>query len=432
MSAHQEQQQQQQQQQGSPAVVSAVKSQTQQSQQQQEEGGSLPTTPVVVLQTPQQQHEVSVTTSIVVSQTQPQIQQQRPTAVPPVEPQPQQQQQQQGGAAILSEEQHNKVVSLLDLGEVEVVDPAIYGMIAMWPCPKGYQYLDIYQGVHPRQRATTQPHKFYPLCKVYESHSVSQQAKVIWQIDSCHIYQELMSLQYLQSLTEMVPKQMWLQNTYLPPQPVAEAFISPDTGIFQYSSGAGEGGSGGTGGSSSSAVEEHCPSSVIDLCQSDDHESGKVIPLPCTTDSAGGKGNLVNGNNPDDAVINKPPNVKPPPHKIDSSAGGIDNIDDGLEDSSGDGGAIVLPVRRKEYEKAMYDTLKILYTEAFKLPYMEVQVGGRVVQLDCFHYVDSSNTCQPEYNNKRAKKFELIARGEQVFIYRWEIKACLLATLRMV
>ena len=314
------------------------------------------------------------------------------------------------------------------------MDPAIYGMIAMWPCPKGYQYLDIYQGVHPRQRATTQPHKFYPLCKVYESHSVSQQAKVIWQIDSCHIYQELMSLQYLQSLTEMVPKQMWLQNTYLPPQPVAEAFISPDTGIFQYSSGAGEGGSGGTGGSSSSAVEEHCPSSVIDLCQSDDHgNSGwsitgtvvpEAIPPPCDTDIAGGKAELVvNGDD------NKPPDDKQPPIKIDSSAG---VMDDGLEDSSGDGGAIVLPVRRKEYEKAMYDTLKILYTEAFKLPYMEVQVGGRVVQLDCFHYVDSSNTCQPEYNNKRAKKFELIARGEQVFICRWEIKACLLATLRMV
>lgn len=353
-----------------------------------------------------------------------------------MEPQsPPPQQQQQGGAAISSEEQHNKVVPLLDLGEVEVVDPAIYGLIAMWPCPKGYQYLDIYQGVHPRQRRVTQPHKFYPLCKVYESHSVSQLAKVIWQIDSCHIYQELMSLQYLQSLTEMVPKQMWLQNTYLPPQPVAEAFISPDTGIFQHSNGA-----GGTGGSSST-VEEHRPSSVIDLCQSDDHESGwsrtstavvpKVIPPPCTTFSAGG-----NGNDPDDAVVinNKPPNDKSPPHKIDSSAGGMDNIDDGLEDSSssGDGGAIVLPVRRKEYEKTMYDTLKILYTEAFKLPYMEVKVGGRVVQLDCFHYVDSSNACQPEYNNKRAKKFELIARGEQVFIYRWEIKACLLATLRMV
>ena len=231
---------------------------------------------------------------------------------------------------------------------------------------------------------------------------------------------------------------MWLQNTYLPPQPVSQAFISPDTtGIFQHSNGAGVG--SGAGGSSS-VGEEHPPLSVIDLCQSDDHDSGrrrattvvpKVIPLPCTTDSAEGKGNLVNGDLDDD-VNNKPLNDKPTPHENDSSAGGMDNIDDGLEDTSGDGGAIVLPVRRKEYEKAMYDTLKILYTEAFKLPYMEVQVGGRVVQLDCFHYVDVSNACQPEYNNKRAKKFEFVARGEQVFIYRWEIKACLLANIRMV
>ena len=321
---------------------------------------------------------------------------------------------------------------LSDLGDVEVVDPTIYGMISMWPCPKGYQYLDIYQGVHPRQRRTTQPHTFYPLCKVYESHSVGQLAKVIWQIDSCHIYQELMSLQYLQSLTETVPKLMWLENTYLPPQPVAQAFISPNTGIFKDSIGAG-GGSGRIEGSSS-AVEEHCPSSVIDLCQSDDHgNSGwsitgtvvpEAIPPPCDTDSAGGKAELVvNGDD------NKPPNDNQPPIKIDSRAG---VMDDGLEDSSGDGVAIVLPVKRKEYEKTMYDMLKVLYTEAFKLPYMEVQVGGRAVQLDCFHYVDSSNACQPEYNNKRAKKFELIARGEQVFIYRWEIKACLLATLRTV
>lgn len=83
-------------------------------------------------------------------------------------------------------------------------------------------------------------------------------------------------------------------------------------------------------------------------------------------------------------------------------------------------------------KRAKYDSLKVLYTEAFKFPYLEVKVGGRVVQLDCFHYVDSSNSGQPEYNNKRAKKFELIARGEQVFIYRWEIKACLLAYLRTV
>ena len=139
---------------------------------------------------------------------------------------------------------------------------------------------------------------------------------------------------------------------------------------------------------------------------------------------------------------------KPPPCTTDSSSSGgtiVNLVNDSEEECSADGavvlpteeecsadGAVVLPTFRKDYEKRMYDTLKVLYTEAFKLPYKEVQVGGRLVQLDSFHYVDSSNACQPEYNNKRAKKFELIARGEQVFIYRWEIKACLLAYLRMV
>ena len=216
---------------------------------------------------------------------------------------------------------------------------------------------------------------------------------------------------------------MWLQGTYDPPKPVAEAFQSPNSRMFSslppFVA---------TKPPETSCVENHHTADIIDLSTGDDGQDtngNDVNNIGGDLDCSGANIDLnlpeTNNNNGDDS-------------KNESSGGSMDisNKDREEDDSGSVEGAALLPSFRKEYEKSTYDSLKVLYTEAFKFPYKEVTVGGRVVQLDSFHYVDSSNACQPEYNNKRAKKFELIARGEQVFIYRWEIKACLLVCLRKV
>ena len=98
--------------------------------------------------------------------------------------------------------------------------------------------------------------------------------------------------------------------------------------------------------------------------------------------------------------------------------------DDHTEDS-------IIPPFRREYEKAMHQNLKVLYTEPFKFAYREVTVGGKAYQLDCFHYVDSTNSSQPEFNNKAKKKFEFVNRqGENATVYRWEIKMAIITQLR--
>jgi hypothetical protein len=111
-----------------------------------------------------------------------------------------------------------------------------------------------------------------------------------------------------------------------------------------------------------------------------------------------------------------------------------EDISESVEDVGGNvnvGWADGFPSFRKQYEKNLYDSLKTLYTEPFKFKWKEITVGGRSRRLDSFHYVDTQNECKLEYNNKRIRKFEFIDKNEIVtFIYRWEIKACLITALK--
>ena len=207
-------------------------------QTQPQSQGEIATAAVVQQHTqPQQQDEEAATAPVlVVQQTQPQQQGDAPTTVVIQQTQQQQEEGVVATAPVIFETQQNQQHHYNDDGHVLSVDQAIYGDMKKWPCPKGYTPLDIYQGVHPKQRRVPQPHTFYPLCKVYESTNVFELAKVIWQIDSCHIYEELMSLDYIQSLTQKVPKLMWLRDTGdddIPPLPVAQAFLSPKS-IFIF------------------------------------------------------------------------------------------------------------------------------------------------------------------------------------------------------
>ena len=400
------------QQQGGTATAAVVQ-QTQPPPQPKPYHGTVPvaTVPPVVSQNPsslQQGSPAAATPSVEISQqAPPPLPQPQPqhgtvlvaTVPPPVVSQipPSLQQGSQAAAtpAVVSQSsvspqnlQHLQEYDLSE-GVTKTVDPSIYGNIANWPCPNGYTPWDVYQGVHPRQRRVPQPHTYYPLCKVYEHITTPDLVKLVWQIDSGSTYEESMSATYLQSLTELNPKLIWILDCHDVPKPVAEAFKSPNNSMF---------------------LSPSFPSSTTPLDTSSVNHDAVLIDLstsdgPDTTSTV-----MVEGNSADSA--NKDPE---------------EDVGSAEEEA-----AAVLPSSRREYEKSTYDSLKVLYTEAFKFPYREVSVGGRVVQLDCFHYVDSTNACQPEYNNKRAGKFELIAKGEQVFIYRWEIKACILTRLRMV
>ena len=96
------------------------------------------------------------------------------------------------------------------------------------------------------------------------------------------------------------------------------------------------------------------------------------------------------------------------------------NVKDHTEESN-------IPPFRREYEKAMQQKFKVLYMEPFKFPYRKVTVGGKAYQLVCFHYVDSTNSSQPESNNKAKNNFEFVNRqGENATVCRWEIKMAII------
>ena len=210
-----------------------------------------------------------------------------------------------------------------------------------------------------------------------------------------------MSLQYLQSLTEMEPKLMWLRDTYSPPLPVAKAFMSPKCSVFANSASSSVRTTHNSVVNDSSPLVDEQYQQLIDLSKCDDRDNSEG----CSTTSS----NLVvkasndpplctHDSNPvqtDTASLrNKSPTMDIPASSCTTLSAG-DNLITGIDEVSADGAAVI-PASRREYEKSMYDTLKVLYTEAFKLPFKEVEVGGRVVQLDSFHYIDSSNSCQPE------------------------------------
>ena len=292
-------------------------------------------------------------------------------------------------SAYSPQQQLGQEVDDTTVGTIRKVDPLIYRSISNWPCPSSYTYLDTYQGVHPWKREHRQPHKYYPLCRIYEHLTNIGVAIIMWQIDSSTILEELTTTNAFQRLLiEASPSLLWYRNAERPSeQIIANAFLSPSNSIHS---------------SNLATVVATTTTTSINLVP---ESSNTILALASPTTPATGTVN----NTVTDTVIDL-----------------VDNVD---QDDEKD---ISFPLSRREYEKGMHQLLKVLYTEPFKIPYREVNIGGRTYQLDCFHYVDSTNSSQPEFNNKRGKKYEFVNRlGENATVYRWEIKMAIITSLRM-
>jgi hypothetical protein len=294
-------------------------------------------------------------------------------------------------SAYSPQQQLGQEVDDTTVGTIRKVDPLIYRSISNWPCPSSYTYLDTYQGVHPWKRKHSQPHKYYPLCRIYEHLTNIGVAIIMWQIDSSTILEELTTTNAFQRLLiEASPSLMWYRNAERPSEEIiANAFLSPSNSIHSNNNLA--------------TVVATTTTTTINLVP---ESSNTIIDLasPTITPATGTVNNTVT-----DSVVDL-----------------VDNVD---QDDEKD---ISFPLSRREYEKGMHQLLKVLYTEPFKIPYREVNIGGKTYQLDCFHYVDSTNSSQPEFNNKRLKKYEFVNRlGENATVYRWEIKMAIITSLRM-
>lgn len=197
-------------------------------------------------------------------------------------------------------------------------------------------------------------------------------------------------MQFFQSLTQEIPKLMWLRNNHKASKPTSSAFESADI-IFSSSE------------SSSAPVLTATSDAVVALSNSSETQNGEDL---------GEQSNRVANSSED--VINL-------------------TFDDANVLYDGDLVGGNLPASRRDYEKQIHQYLQPLYTQSFKFPYREVTVGGRTVKLNCFHYSDASNTCQPrEHNNNRSKKFEFVDMDDTIELYRWELKGCLATYLQQV
>ena len=271
-----------------------------------------------------------------------------------------------------------------------MVDPLIYGDIEKWPIPSEYQLLDTYQGVHPRKRRQGVPQAFYPLCKIFEHNEFTGLAKILWQIDGSTIIEETTTTNDFQRLLESDPKLLWWRNEHSPPMPVADALRSA---------------------ASVSALVITASTGVSVLTTNNQQV---VAPFAAVNNAS------------ISASISSTADLPTQPTSTTNAAEDPVDLTDDLSDKSA-----ALPSKRKEYEKMMHEYLRVLYTEPFKYPYREVTVGGRKYQLDCFHYADSANSSQPEFKNKRGKKYEFVNKqGENIVIYRWEIKMALVTALQ--
>ena len=322
-----------------------------------------------------------------------------------------QQQREQDEAAAVAEQQHiaREEVDDTTVGIIRRVDPLTHSNIYNWPCPPSFQYMDTYQGVHPWKRNHAQPHQYYPLCRIYEHNTDIGVAMMLWQVNSSTILEELTTVNVFQTqLMEASPSLLWLRNNQEDRLTVATAFLSPMNSIHR--------GSLVTAAIPTTAypaaLVSSTTTSLIDLSVGDTLAATSIIS---SVDAASNANAMVVDLSVEETQLRS---------SIREENSKEDEI---LDDKNSN-----FPTSRKEYEKTMHQHLRVLYTEPFKFSHREVSIGGRMYDLDCFHYVDSTNSSQPEFNNKRGKKFEFVNRkGENATVYRWELKMAVITSLLM-
>ena len=313
------------------------------------------------------------------------------------------------------------------VGILRRVDPVTHANIYNWPCPPGFQYMDTYEGVHPWKRKHVQPHQYYPLCRIYEHNRDIGVAMILWQINSSTILEEFTTVNVFQTqLMEASPRLLWLRNNAIAPTSIATAFQSPMTSMHNTST--------VTPAITTTTIDSRsnvATAAVLDNTSTEivQYESGYVSAAGNSLSNVSVTRDVPTTSSMSSSVVANTNDV------IDLSIEGTETTITSVTDDVKDHGITdemhsVLPKSRKEYEKLMYQKLKVLYTEPFKFPHIDVSIGGRMYELDCFHYVDPLNSSQPEFNNKRIKKYEFVnSKGENTTVYRWEIKMAVITSL---
>jgi hypothetical protein len=245
-----------------------------------------------------------------------------------------------------------------------------------------YEYIELFQGCHPFSRNEPQPHSIYPIAKVYENLSNDSPHTVfrlLWDISLHERLVEDMPQSVFQSIRHANPKLLWMKD--------GNVALGANKSLFPS-----------VFGSTSSTMLG--PSSSVNCSSSSNGVNQSSNSVSSVIDLSGG---------------------------ADNDAGG--DHDDGHSGVDGEDVVVITdvlpPTDRVKIEKDWYNDLKSLYADPFKKPYVKIDIGGRGVMLNSFHYEEPENDFTV---GKRNKKFEYIDIVDNVLLYRWEIKGCITNT----
>ena len=240
-----------------------------------------------------------------------------------------------------------------------------------------YEYIEVYQGVHPGQRGEAFPHEFYPFAKGYRKHdndTSDNWFRLIWKISSDRRIVEDIRTSQMHKLEQASPPLLWVEGSR------------------------GEGDIPGSMHSLFPAVL-----SKDGNFTTTDHHTKDLSNTKQYTD-VGKEGNSVHVGGGQHEIV------------MDLTADGAIDEEVIILDASSP------PKLRVQFEKTWFDQLKDLYSPNSNKLSVKIDIGGRGVILQSFHYIDCTNTSVQV--NKKSRKFEYIDAIDDVLLYRWEVKGC--------
>ena len=240
-----------------------------------------------------------------------------------------------------------------------------------------YEYIEVYQGVHPGQRGEAFPHEFYPFAKGYRKHdndTSDNWFRLIWKISSDRRVVEDIRTSQMHKLEQASPPLLWVEGSR------------------------GEGDIPGSMHSLFPAVL-----SKDGNFTTTDHHTKDLSNTKQYTD-VGKEGNSVHVGGGQHEIV------------MDLTADGAIDEEVIILDASSP------PKLRVQFEKTWFDQLKDLYSPNSNKLSVKIDIGGRGVILQSFHYIDCTNTSVQV--NKKSRKFEYIDAIDDVLLYRWEVKGC--------
>ena len=230
-----------------------------------------------------------------------------------------------------------------------------------------YDFSDVYQGVHPDHRGAPQPHTFYPTARVFENLS-TYSFRLIWKISEFSRIVEDLEQHQLHALKHSSPKLLWLQDTYEVPGSLKSLFPAVVS----------------TTAANTTVIDLSTPSTALEVVDVD------TIDANVNDDSTGNDANSIMRH--DITAISASPSVN-----------------------------------RIAFEKSWYKELKKLYQPKSEKSSVKLDVGGRGVIFQSFHYIDDENDSVSI--STKTKKFEYVDALDDTLLYRWEMKGCLAVVL---